>query len=72
MSALAGSMADVPRDFVKEIEQLEKMFTVDTAKLKEITDHFVKELTKGLTVEGGSIVSLGHRLGLASVESSTV
>jgi hexokinase len=32
---------------IKEIEQLEQLFTVDTAKLKQITDHFVNELTKG-------------------------
>ncbi|KAJ9164592.1 Phosphotransferase [Coniochaeta hoffmannii] len=51
----SSSFHDAPKDLVKEIEQLEQLFTVDTAKLKEITDHFVKELTKGLTKEGGSI-----------------
>uniref|UniRef100_A0A060T772 Phosphotransferase n=1 Tax=Blastobotrys adeninivorans TaxID=409370 RepID=A0A060T772_BLAAD len=50
-----GSMADVPRDLLEQIAQLEKLFTVDGAKLKEITDHFVKELEKGLSEEGGSI-----------------
>jgi hexokinase len=44
-----GQFHDVPKDLVKEIEQLEQLFTVDTAKLKEITDHFVKELTKGMS-----------------------
>ncbi|KAI5466112.1 hexokinase [Mariannaea sp. PMI_226] len=48
-------MADVPKDLVDEIHKLEAMFTVDTTKLKEITDHFVSELAKGLSVEGGSI-----------------
>ncbi len=48
---------DVPRDLLNEIKALEKQFSVDTAKLKEITDHFVNELEKGLSVEGGSIVS---------------
>lgn len=48
-------MADVPKDLLKEIERLELMFTVDKDKLKLITDHFVKELEKGLSVEGGSI-----------------
>ncbi|KAH8891909.1 hypothetical protein GQ53DRAFT_864735 [Thozetella sp. PMI_491] len=52
---MAGSFADIPRDLKKEIEHLQKLFSVDTAKLKEITDHFVKELDKGLSVEGGSI-----------------
>lgn len=51
----SGSLVDVPKDLLKEIEQLERLFTVDTAKLKQITDHFVNELEKGLSVEGGSI-----------------
>ncbi|KAB8301282.1 hypothetical protein EYC80_003165 [Monilinia laxa] len=50
-----GSMADVPKNYLEQIKQLEKQFTVDTQKLKQITAHFVSELTKGLTVEGGSI-----------------
>ncbi|KAI9800128.1 MAG: hexokinase A [Piccolia ochrophora] len=50
-----GSMADVPRDLFDSIKELERLFTVDQAKLKEITDHFVSELKKGLSVEGGSI-----------------
>ncbi|KAH7419708.1 hexokinase-domain-containing protein [Cadophora sp. MPI-SDFR-AT-0126] len=50
-----GSMADVPKDLLQEIERLERMFTVPTEKLKQITHHFVKELEKGLSVEGGSI-----------------
>lgn len=40
-------MADVPQDLLEQIKELEKIFTVDQKKLKEITDHFVKELTKG-------------------------
>lgn len=42
-----GSMADVPQDLLEQIKELERIFTVDQKKLKEITDHFVKELTKG-------------------------
>lgn len=52
-----GSMADVPKDLLQEIKKLEDLFTVETAKLKHITGHFVKELDQGLSVEGGSIVS---------------
>ncbi|TVY48992.1 Hexokinase [Lachnellula occidentalis] len=48
-------MADVPKDLLQQIERLEKLFTVDTTTLKKITDHFVAELKKGLSVEGGSI-----------------
>lgn len=48
---------DAPKDLVKEIKDLEEMFTVDTAKLKQITNHFVGELERGLSVEGGDIVS---------------
>lgn len=40
-------MADVPKDLLEEIKRLEELFVVDTAKLKEITTHFVSELTKG-------------------------
>ncbi|KAL2809277.1 hexokinase-domain-containing protein [Aspergillus granulosus] len=50
-----GSMTDMPQDLLEQIKQFEEVFTVDTAKLKQIVDHFVKELTKGLTVEGGNI-----------------
>lgn len=42
-----GSMADVPQDLLEQIRELERIFTVDQKKLKDITDHFVKELTKG-------------------------
>lgn len=56
MSALTGSLADIPKDLKQEIANLERIFTVDQKKLKEITHHFVSELDKGLSVEGGSIV----------------
>jgi len=41
-------MVDVPRDLVEQIRRLEELFSVDTAKLKHITDHFVSELEKGM------------------------
>ena len=40
-------MADVPKDLLLEIKRLEELFTVDTAKLKAITEHFISELAKG-------------------------
>jgi hexokinase len=45
---MAGSAADLPKDLLNEVRKLEEIFTVDTAKLKEITDHFVNELAKGM------------------------
>ena len=51
-------MADVPKDLLEQMKKLEEMFTIPQDKLKQITDHFVKELTKGLTKEGGSIVRI--------------
>lgn len=51
-------MADMPRDLKEQIDKLEELFVVSTTKLKEITDQFVSELEKGLTKEGGTIVSL--------------
>lgn len=43
------------QDLQPLVEKYSKLLTVDTAKLKAITEHFVSELQKGLTVEGGSI-----------------
>ncbi|KAJ5172377.1 hypothetical protein N7492_004970 [Penicillium capsulatum] len=50
-----GSMHDLPQNLLKEIKHFEDVFSVDRKKLKEIVDHFIKELEKGLTVEGGNI-----------------
>jgi len=50
-------MSEASKDLVKEIEELEALFTIDTAKLKAITERFQDELKRGLTVEGGTIVS---------------
>jgi hexokinase len=50
-------MADVPKDLADQIARLEELFTVPREKLKQITDRFVHELEKGLSVEGGDIVS---------------
>lgn len=44
---MAGSKTELPEDLLEEVKRLEQMFTVDTEMLKSITDHFVKELTKG-------------------------
>ncbi len=41
-------MADVPDDILDQIKYLEKIFTVDQDKLKEVTNRFVKELDKGI------------------------
>lgn len=49
-------MADVPDDLLEQIKYLEKIFTVDQAKLKEVTNHFVKELEKG-TLSIPSLIS---------------
>lgn len=58
LTTITGSMADVPKDLMQEIKRLEQMFTVDTAKLKEITDHFVKELEKGMYHATSEIILL--------------
>ena len=47
IEATLGSMSDVPDDLLEQIKHLEKIFTVEKAKLKEVTNHFVKELEKG-------------------------
>ena len=53
---MAGSKADVPKDLLDQIRKLEELFTVDTQKLKQITDHFINELAKGRS----SIMFLSH------------
>ncbi|ODQ66054.1 putative hexokinase HXK1 [Nadsonia fulvescens var. elongata DSM 6958] len=50
-----GSMNDMPRNLLEEIEKLEKLFTVDTQKLKDIVAHFIGELGKGLATDNGTI-----------------
>lgn len=40
-------MADVPKDLLDQINELERLFTVDREKLKQITEHFVSELKRG-------------------------
>lgn len=54
-----GSLADAPKDLLNEIKHLEGLFTVDTAKLKQITDHFVNELEKGAFVLARRQAGLG-------------
>jgi hexokinase len=51
-------MADVPQDLLSQIQRLEELFTVSGEKLKEITDHFVSELERGLREENATIVRL--------------
>lgn len=42
-----GSFADVPQNLIEHIKTFEDLFTVDGGKLKQVSDHFVKELEKG-------------------------
>ncbi|KAM0492589.1 hypothetical protein ACHAP8_009766 [Fusarium lateritium] len=42
-------------DFKAYLDELENDFIVDTAKLKHVTNHFVQELEKGLSITGGNI-----------------
>lgn len=48
-------MADVPQNLIEAINDLEKLFIVDQARLKKITDKFVTELEKGLAKDGENI-----------------
>ena len=45
-------MADVPEDLLQQVKHLEEIFSLERAKLKEITDHFVTELEKGMSNRG--------------------
>lgn len=44
---MTGSFAEIPKNLQAEIKVLEEQLTVPKEKLKQITDHFVKELEKG-------------------------
>lgn len=57
ITCVSGSMADVPKDLLDQINRLEELFVVDTAKLKEVTNQFVSELERGLREENSTIVS---------------
>jgi hypothetical protein len=48
-------MADVPQNLIDAINDLERLFTVDQARLKKITEKFVTELEKGLAKDGENI-----------------
>ena len=48
-------MADVPKSLLEAIADLERLFIIDTPKLKQITEKFVKELEAGLENEGENI-----------------
>ncbi|CAI4448914.1 CQS_1a_G0016830.mRNA.1.CDS.1 [Saccharomyces cerevisiae] len=53
--ARKGSMADVPKELMQQIENFEKIFTVPTETLQAVTKHFISELEKGLSKKGGNI-----------------
>lgn len=50
-----GSFTDVPEHLMKELKQLEELLIISPETLKKITAHFITELDKGLSVEGGNI-----------------
>lgn len=47
----------VAEHLTRDLKQYEDWFMIDPPMLKKITDHFVEALGKGLTKEGGHIVS---------------
>lgn len=47
----------IPDDVYDKIRQLEDSFLVSTPGLKRVTNHIVDELKKGLSLDGGDIVS---------------
>lgn len=47
----------VPEHLTRDLKEYEDWFILKGPELKRITGHFVKELEKGLTKEGGNMVS---------------
>lgn len=50
-----GTFTDVPAEWMEELHKVENLLTVSPDTLKKVTDHFVSELNKGLSKEGGNI-----------------
>lgn len=50
-----GTFTDVPESLIHELAELEKLLYATPEKLREIVNHFVSELNKGLSKEGGNI-----------------
>jgi hexokinase len=57
----SGTLSDCPPDLLAQIQRLEELFAVPTDLLHKITNHFISELEKGLSVEGGNIVRIPSR-----------
>ncbi|KAF4555405.1 Hexokinase-like protein 1 [Elsinoe fawcettii] len=49
------SLTSDAKDIVNEIKELERLFYIDTEKLKQVTDRFIKELQDGLQAQGQNI-----------------
>jgi hexokinase len=52
-------LTGIPEERIQSLKQNEEWFTIDTPALKRITEHCGNELDKGLSKDGGSIVSSG-------------
>ncbi|EEQ41446.1 Hexokinase-2 [Clavispora lusitaniae] len=50
-----GTFTDVPEELIEQLRHFEQILTVSPEKLRQITDHFIGELNKGLSKKGGNI-----------------
>lgn len=53
--ARKGSMIDVPQELIQASAAIEEAFTVKTEKLHAIVKHFISELNRGNSKQGGNI-----------------
>ncbi|CAL9736690.1 hexokinase-2 [Monosporozyma servazzii] len=53
--ARKGSMIDIPQELLKSLNVIEESFTVKPETLRAVVKHFISELNKGLSKEGGNI-----------------
>ncbi|ODV80003.1 uncharacterized protein CANTADRAFT_50272 [Suhomyces tanzawaensis NRRL Y-17324] len=53
-----GTFTDVPENLLQQVHDIEQQLTVSGDTLKKITEHFITELEKGLSKEGGNIPML--------------
>jgi hexokinase len=67
----SGSMADVSKELKDQLTRLEELFTVPQERLKKITERFMSELDRGLSVEGGTIVSRSSDIYFVTADSAS-
>lgn len=65
-------MHELPQNLLGPIHDFEKAFTVDRSKLKEIVNHFVKELEKGDLSRSSPILQVANKKQASPLRAATL